>query len=170
MKVTHVCICCGVLHDEHFQPEKNIKQIKSSSFLNVMAINALTPLLWLRYLEPLLKHSKRCVVSVFSARVGSISDNRLGGWYSYRASKAALNMMMKNVAIEWSRRAKHVKLIAFHPGTTDTALSKPFQNNVAPEKLFSPAFVAERLTNIMNNVDIDHQLSYVDWDNQSIDW
>jgi NAD(P)-dependent dehydrogenase (short-subunit alcohol dehydrogenase family) len=105
-----------------------------------------------------------------SARVGSIGDNRMGGWHSYRASKAALNMVLKNMAIEYGRRAKNVKLIAFHPGTTDTGLSKPFQGAVPNGKLFSAAFVATRLAQLMDNADLDGQLSYIDWDGQPIPW
>ena len=105
-----------------------------------------------------------------SARVGSINDNRMGGWYSYRASKAALNMLLKTAAIEYARRAKNVKLIAFHPGTTDTTLSKPFQKNIPEDKLFKPDFVARQLLMLVAKTPIDGTLSYLDWDHQSIDW
>ena len=94
----------------------------------------------------------------------------MGGWHSYRASKSALNMVLQNMAIEYARRAKNVKLIAFHPGTTDTALSKPFQAAVPSGKLFSPAFVAARLAQLMDNAELDGQLSYIDWDGQPIPW
>ena len=107
---------------------------------------------------------------LFSARVGSISDNRLGGWYSYRASKAALNMMIKTAAIELARRAKNIKLIAFHPGTTDTPLSKPFQKNVPENKLFSAEFVAKQLLDIVENTPIDQSPSYLDWQGETINW
>ena len=107
--------------------------------------------------------------------MGSIGDNRLGGWYAYRSSKAALNMLLQNMAIEYARRVKNVKLIAFHPGTTDTALSKPFQATVPEGKLFTPEFVAERLLDIMNGTAVDPemmdgQLAYLDWDNKQIPW
>jgi len=111
-----------------------------------------------------------CVVAVLSARVGSITDNQLGGWYSYRASKAALNMVLKSAAVEYRRRLPRVKLLAFHPGTTDTALSRPFQRGVAPEKLFSPEFVARRLAQLLDQLQPDGELSYLAWDGSSIEW
>ena len=107
---------------------------------------------------------------MLSARVGSIADNHLGGWYSYRCAKAALNMGLKSAAIELARRAKGIKLVAFHPGTVDTPLSEPFQKNVAPEKLFEPAFVAERLDEILAAHAADGELSYLDWAGKAVPW
>ena len=127
-------------------------------------------MLWIQQLTPLLTGNSACKVVVFSARVGSISDNRLGGWYTYRASKAALNMMLKTAAIELARRAKNIKIIAFHPGTTDTPLSKPFQNNVPADKLFTSEFVAKQLLTIVDNTDIDGKASYLDWQGKAINW
>ena len=94
----------------------------------------------------------------------------LGGWYSYRASKAALNMMLKTATIELARRAKNIKIIAFHPGTTDTPLSKPFQKNVPANKLFSSDFVAQQLLQIVEESVIDGELSYLDWQGEAINW
>ena len=111
-----------------------------------------------------------CQLIIFSARVGSIKDNHAGGWYSYRASKAALNMLLKTTAIEYARRAKQVKLIAFHPVTTDTPLSRPYSANVPEDKLFSPDFVADRLFEILKNLPADGELSFVDWQGKSIKW
>ncbi|MEW6991847.1 SDR family NAD(P)-dependent oxidoreductase [Colwelliaceae bacterium 6441] len=168
--ITQVFICHGVLHSDDIQPEKRLEDINCSSFQQVMITNALTPILWLQQLTPLIAGDKPCKIVIFSARVGSISDNRLGGWYSYRASKAALNMMIKTSAIELARRAKNIKIIAFHPGTTDTQLSKPFQNNVPENKLFTCQFVAKQLLTIIDHIEIDHTASYVDWQGQSINW
>ncbi|WP_394392068.1 SDR family NAD(P)-dependent oxidoreductase [Shewanella woodyi] len=168
--ITQVFICHGVLHTQQIKPEKRLEDLTAASFEQVMMINALTPMLWLQKLTPLLTCSIPCKVTVFSARVGSISDNRLGGWYSYRASKAALNMMLKTAAIELARRAKNIKIIAFHPGTTDTALSKPFQKNVPPGKLFSCEFVAKQLLEIVENSELDSTLSYLDWQGKRISW
>jgi NAD(P)-dependent dehydrogenase (short-subunit alcohol dehydrogenase family) len=117
-----------------------------------------------------LRGKHECVVSVFSARIGSIDDNRSGGWYAYRASKAALNMLLKTAAIECARRAGNVKLIAFHPGTTDTALSRPFHASVPKDALFTPRFVARHLVDIMKQQHVDGELSFVDWKNESIVW
>jgi NAD(P)-dependent dehydrogenase (short-subunit alcohol dehydrogenase family) len=127
-------------------------------------------MLWIKFLTPYLSSKAPCKLVVFSARVGSISDNNLGGWYSYRASKAALNMMLKTAAIELARRAKNIKIIAFHPGTTDTPLSRPFQKNVPDEKLFTCNFVATQLLNIIENIEIDGKASYLDWQGKAIQW
>ena len=168
--ITHAYLCHGILHNDNIQPEKKLEDIKVHSFEEVMKANALTPMLWVQKLTPLLHSKTICKLVVLSARVGSISDNHLGGWYSYRASKAALNMMLKNAAIEFSRRAKNIKIIAFHPGTTDTALSKPFQKNVPKGKLFTTDFVARQLIAITDATNVDGQLSYLDWQGEKITW
>ncbi|MGB5325211.1 MAG: SDR family NAD(P)-dependent oxidoreductase [Pseudomonadales bacterium] len=168
--IYRVIICNGFLHSETLQPEKRIEDISQDSFLQSMAINALLPLRWLQALTPLLAKTDSCKIAVLSARVGSIGDNRLGGWYSYRASKAALNMLLQTASVELARRAPGVKLIAFHPGTTDTPLSKPFSKNVAAEKMFSPDFVAGRLLALMDTAITDGKLAYLDWDGKAIDF
>lgn len=168
--ISRVCICNGILHNENVWPEKRIEDLNSDSLLEVFTINSVIPLLWLKALVTLVKASSDCIITVFNARIGSIGDNRSGGWYSYRASKAALNMLLKTAAIEYARRAKNVKLISFHPGTTDTALSKPFQSSVKKENLFSPDFVADHLVRIMNTQHVDGELSFIDWENKSIVW
>ena len=165
-----VCICHGLLHSDTIWPEKRLEDINAENLHAIFQSNAVVPTLWLKLLFNLLKGKQPCVVATLSARVGSIGDNRMGGWHSYRASKAALNMVLKNMAIEYGRRAKNVKLVAFHPGTTDTSLSKPFQASVPSGKLFTPAFVASQLAGIMNNADVDGQLSYLDWNGEMISW
>ena len=168
--ITRVCICNGILHNEEAWPEKRIEDISINAMQQVFSINSIIPMLWLKSLISLVKGRSDCVVSVFSARIGSIGDNHSGGWYSYRASKAALNMLLKTAAIEYARRAKNVKIIAFHPGTTDTFLSKPFQGSVKPENLFTTGFVAKHLVDIMNKQTTDGQLSFIDWENKDIVW
>ncbi|MGB2742016.1 MAG: SDR family NAD(P)-dependent oxidoreductase [Cognaticolwellia sp.] len=168
--ISRVFVCNGVLHNDNIQPEKRLEDFDAQAFLQVITSNTLTPMLWIQKLTPLLTGKSPCKFVLFSARVGSISDNRLGGWYSYRASKAALNMMVKTAAIELARRAKNIKLIAFHPGTTDTPLSKPFQKNVPVNKLFSTEFVAKQLLNIVENTPLDQTASYLDWQGESINW
>lgn len=167
---SEVFICNGVLHSQNFMPEKKLEDINANAFNTVLNSNALTPILWLKYLVPLLAGEHFCKLVVFSARVGSISDNQLGGWYSYRASKAALNMLLKTAAIELARRAKNIKIVIFHPGTTDTALSKPFQKNVPEGKLFHADFVARQLLNIIDNILFDGTASYLDWQGKQITW
>jgi len=168
--ISRVCICNGILHNESVWPEKRLEELNTSNLLEVFTINSVTPLLWLKSLLELVRAKDDCVITVFNARIGSIGDNRSGGWYSYRASKAALNMLLKTAAIEYARRAKNVKLISFHPGTTNTALSKPFQGSVKKENLFTPDFVAEHLIKIMNKQNVDGELSFVDWENKTIAW
>lgn len=128
----------GLLHTTEHGPEKTIRRLDPSFFLHNMAVNALPSLLLAKHLHEHFRHGRPAVFATVSAKVGSIADNRLGGWYSYRASKAALNMGLKTLAIEWQRSLPNVAVAALHPGTTDTALSKPFQRNVPPEQLFTP--------------------------------
>ena len=168
--ITRVFVCNGILHSENIQPEKRLEDFDVEAFHQVITANTLTPMLWIQKLTPILTGKSPCKFVVFSARVGSISDNNLGGWYSYRASKAAFNMMVKTAAIELARRAKNIKLIAFHPGTTDTPLSKPFQKNVPNNKLFTSEFVAKQLLNIVEKTPLDQTASYLDWQGKSINW
>jgi len=168
--VSQVFICHGILHNERCQPEKRLEDFSCESFAEIITANTLTPMLWLKHLTPMLSGKSPCKVVIFSARVGSISDNKLGGWYSYRASKAAMNMLIKSAAIELARRAKNIKLISFHPGTTDSPLSKPFQANVPEGKLFQASFVAEQLLTISANTMIDGTASFLDWQGKDITW
>lgn len=167
---SHVLICNGILHTDQIAPEKRLEDISAENLLAVLQANTVVPLLWLAHLTPLLKSKIDCSVALFSARVGSIEDNRSGGWYSYRASKAALNMLIKTAGIELRRRAPNVKLIAFHPGTTDTDLSKPFQANVPEGKLFTPEFVADALLEIMESLDYDCGAEFLDWAGEPVAW
>ena len=174
LPIARVFICTGVLHDGNIQPEKKIEQFNEVQFNQLMQVNVVIPTLWVQQLVDVCNSKTPCIISCFSARVGSISDNRLGGWYSYRMTKAALNMMLKTAAVEYGRRAKNVKLIAFHPGTTDTNLSKPFQANVPKGKLFTPQFVAEQLLSIVDNmakaVPFDCKTTFIDWQGKPIRW
>ena len=170
LPITQVFVCNGILHSDSFQPEKRLEDFDVKAFNQVISANTLTPMLWVQKLTPVLTGKSSCKFVVFSARVGSISDNNLGGWYSYRASKAALNMMLKTAAIELARRAKNIKIISFHPGTTDTPLSKPFQKNVPANKLFTSEFVAKQLLAIIENTQVDHKASYLDWEGKTINW
>lgn len=172
IELHQVVIFNGQLHYQQNMPEKKLEDLESDYFNQLMTSNTLTPLLCLQSLLPLLKNKKQCTITALSARVGSINDNKLGGWYSYRASKAALNMLFQTAAIELARRAKNTKLIVFHPGTTDTELSKPFQRNVPEGKLFTPAFVAERLYELTNNrnIEFNGESDYIDWKGDSIAW
>ena len=168
--ISQVFICHGVLHNENCQPEKRMSDFSVKAFTEILTANTITPMLWLKHLTPILVGNQVCKVVVFTARVGSISDNKLGGWYSYRASKAAMNMLIKSAAIELARIAKNIKLISFHPGTTDTPLSKPFQKNVPKGKLFTPEFVAKQLLGIVEDTTVNGEASFLDWQGKSITW
>ncbi len=162
--------CVGFLHDEEHGPEKSIRQFDAAHFHKSMAVNCLPTLLLGTHAQAALKASTAGIFATVSARVGSIEDNRLGGWYSYRASKAALNMALKCLSIEWQRTAKRIRVAALHPGTTDTALSEPFQQNVPEGKLFSAdktaAYLIERLDELH-----DYQSGrFIAYDGEEIPW
>lgn len=166
-----VFICNGMLHEsDSILPEKRLEDIELPSIEAVFKVNTFTPLVWLKHLVGPLRSGQVCTLTLFSARVGSIGENKLGGWYSYRASKAALNMLVQTASIEYARRAKNVQLVAFHPGTTDTPLSRPFQKNVPSEKLFSADFVAAQLLSILENMTPIGHAIYLDWQGKEIQW
>ena len=165
-----IVISNGLLHGGRLQPEKALETLHGESMAQVFDANVIVPALWISHLARLLRRSTGCSIAVLSARVGSIGDNRLGGWYSYRTAKAALNMFLKTAAVEYARRAPNVKLVAFHPGTTDTGLSRPFQKGVPEGRLFSPAFVAQRLLALLHDITPDGELSFLDWEGKTIPW
>jgi NAD(P)-dependent dehydrogenase (short-subunit alcohol dehydrogenase family) len=169
-EVSHVFICNGILHDADISPEKRVDDVSGDNLHGVFQVNAVIPMLWVKHLKPILAGKGNCVVTAFSARIGSIEDNQRGGWYSYRASKAALNMLLKTAAIEYMRIAKGVRFLVFHPGTTDTPLSKPFQKFVSEGKLFTPEFVADRLLGLVEAKTSDNSIQFIDWDGKSIPW
>lgn len=164
-----VVLCNGILHQGEIQPEKRLEAINLDAMTRLYQTNALLPLRWISQLLPLFGREP-CTLAVLSARVGSIGDNRAGGWYGYRASKAALNMLLKCAAIELARRAPGVKLLAFHPGTVDTQLSRPFHANVPAGNVQSPELVADHLINLMNRLQPDGELSFLDWQGKPIEW
>jgi NAD(P)-dependent dehydrogenase (short-subunit alcohol dehydrogenase family) len=165
-----VVIALGTLHGDGYGPEKSLERLSLEALQHVFTVNCALPLLWLAALAPHLRRVDDCRIAVLSARVGSIGDNRLGGWYSYRSAKAALNMGLKSAAVEFARRAQGVKLIAYHPGTVDTPLSEPFQARVPAEKLFTPSRAATCLINVMEGLAADGELAYVDWAGEAIPW
>ena len=168
--VARLVICNGVLQGEGYRPERALSQIEGAAMRQVFELNTFLPMRVLSALMPVIKRSGSPKIAVMSARVGSISDNRLGGWYSYRGSKAALNMMLKCTALELRRVNPKAKVLAYHPGTVDTPLSKPFQASVASEKLFTPQRAAQALDEVMAGLTIDGELSYLDWQGQPIPW
>ena len=162
--------CVGMLHDEGVQPEKSLRHINTDQLLHYFQINSIGSVLLAKHLLPLLKHSDRSVFASISAKVGSIGDNQLGGWYGYRASKAALNMLMRNVAIEYRRSSPQTIVVMLHPGTTDTRLSKPFQKNVLPEKLFSVERTVSQLLKVLQSLTPDDSGQFFSWDGSRLPW
>lgn len=160
----------GVLHDgESLQPEKTWRSLSADAMQRNFAINAIGPALLAKHLLPLMPREGKSVFAALSARVGSISDNRMGGWYSYRASKAALNMIIKSLAIEWSRKAAGSICIGLHPGTVATDLSAPFRGGTAPEKLFEPAYSASCLLKVIDDRGANDSGRCFAWDGQEVE-
>lgn len=126
IKVNLLINAIGYLHEENHSPEKRVSEINSNYLLNSFKINTIGHALIIKYFSPLMDHGSRSVLACLSARVGSIEDNYLGGWFAYRSSKAALNQMVKSTSIEFARKKSNLILIAIHPGTVLTKLSKPF--------------------------------------------
>ena len=167
----HIVInCVGILQEGKLQPEKSLRHIQTDNLLRYFEVNTIPTVLFSKHLLPLFKHGEFAVWATVSAKVGSIEDNRLGGWYGYRASKAALNMLIKNVAIEYGRTARNTAVIALHPGTTDTNLSLPFQKNVPEGKLFSPQRTTKQLLAIIDNLTIDNNGQFFNWDGTLLPW
>jgi len=151
-KIDLLIICTGILHDlDNIKPEKTWNEINYKSFNDVMLINAIGPALIAKYFIPHFEKNTKGLFSAISAKIGSIEDNKLGGWYSYRASKAALNMTIKNLSIEASYKRPNIIFSALHPGTVNTKLSKPFSNNVLPETIVSPEQAAINLLSLLND-------------------
>jgi NAD(P)-dependent dehydrogenase (short-subunit alcohol dehydrogenase family) len=167
----HLAInCVGILHDGTLQPEKSLRQINPENLLHYFQINSIGTVLLAKHLLPLLNHRDRNIFASISAKVGSIGDNQLGGWYGYRASKAALNMFIKTISIEYSRKSPHTIVLALHPGTTDTRLSQPFQRNVPPEKLFPVNRTVTQLFNVLEQCTLSDSGRFFAWDGSEIPW
>jgi len=161
----------GLLHDESgVAPEKRLDAISPDGLRRVFEVNAFGPLLVTKHFHPLLRHDRRAVLANVSARVGSIGDNRLGGWYGYRGSKAAQNMFTRTTAIELGRRAPNAIVVAIHPGTVDTDLSRPFQKSVRPESLFDGDRAARQILDVLDRLAPEQSGTFVAWDGSSIPW
>lgn len=147
-----VIVATGLLHDQDYAPERALRDLAPAALAHVFAINTIGPALVLKHFAPLMARDRPSVLALLSARVGSISDNRTGGWYGYRASKAALNMIVRSAAIELARSRPLCACVALHPGTVDTGLSKPFQARVPAERLFTPDHAAHRLLEVIDGL------------------
>lgn len=164
--------CAGMLHqpDCPALPEKRLEAVTYEGLMASFAINSFAPVLLAKTLLPLMPKKVDGFFASLSARVGSIGDNHLGGWYSYRAAKAAQNQLFRTLSIEASRRWPQIRLLLLHPGTTDTPLSRPFQSQVPEGKLFSPQWVATRLAKLIDETDITDSGRFMDWQGKNIDW
>lgn len=161
-------IATGVLHDAAHQPERSFATLTADAMVALYRVNTVGPALIAKHMIQALPRERRSVFAALSARVGSIGDNRLGGWHSYRASKAALNMIIANLAIELRRTRPHAIAIGLHPGTVDTALSAPFQKAVAQGKLISPPLSAEHLLSVINSLTDIASGTVMAWDGEPI--
>ncbi len=165
---TLVIVATGVLHEGDRGPEKSIRELDAAWLARNYAINAIGPALVAKHMLPLMPRAGRAVFAVLSARVGSIGDNRLGGWYGYRASKAALNQLVRTIAIEDKRRNSSGIVVGLHPGTVDTGLSKPFQGNVQPGHLFAPDRGAVQLLDVIDGLKAPDSGKVFAWDGAEI--
>jgi NAD(P)-dependent dehydrogenase (short-subunit alcohol dehydrogenase family) len=166
--LTRVFVTTGLLHDESQRPERSWRDLDRAALERSFLVNTISPALVAKHILPRLPREERAVFAVLGARVGSIGDNRTGGWHAYRASKAALAMLVRTLSIELKRTHPQAICVALHPGTVDTAMSKPFQANVAPDKLFTPDFAAERLIAVADALTPDDSGGHFAWDGARI--
>lgn len=169
-KVHFLINTIGLLHTEEFGPEKKLQDLDPENLARIFRVNAIGPALVFKHFHPFFRHDEPSVFATLSARVGSIGDNFIGGWYGYRASKAALNQFMRTASIEMARKAPQCTMVTIHPGTVDTALSEPFQKNVPDHKLFSPEYSAQKILEVLNHLDASQTGKFFAWDGQEIPW
>ncbi|MFM9915250.1 MAG: SDR family oxidoreductase [Rhizobacter sp.] len=158
----------GFLHGGRFEPEKSLRQIEAAHMAHAFAVNAIGPALLMKHFLPLLAPSGRAVFATLSAKVGSIGDNRLGGWYSYRASKAALNQLVRTAAIELSRRQPQAICVSLHPGTVATPLSSPFAKSGL--EVQTPDLAAQRLLAVMDALAVEDSGGFFDHHGERLPW
>lgn len=164
----YIFLTCGLLHDTYHLPEKTITTIDPDWLIQSIYANVMPSLLFSKYITMLLNRSIKLRMICFSARVGSISDNKLGGWHSYRMSKAMLNMLVKNISIEWKIKSPESIIIGYHPGTVASPLSKPFTNKMDQNNIFTPTEAATFCLNVTDKLTVDKSGCLLDWDNQII--
>lgn len=163
-----IIIATGILHDGTIMPEKNLGQLNPDNLQNLFTINTIGPALLIKHLSNKLVPKEHGLIAVLSAKVGSITDNFLGGWYGYRASKSALNMIVKTAAIEMHRGQKNHSIVSLHPGTVKTKLSDPFTANYPENKLIEPDDAAKRLLSVIDNLNASHNGQFIHWDGSNL--
>jgi NAD(P)-dependent dehydrogenase (short-subunit alcohol dehydrogenase family) len=167
-RLDRLIVATGVLHTKSFGPEKSIKDIKIENFVKIFSVNTFGPALIGKYFLPLMTKDQKSIVAFLSARVGSISENKLGGWHAYRASKSALNQIIKNFSIEAKRTNSSGIIIGLQPGTVKSKLSEPFQKNVKKGKLFLPEDSVDSLIKVIENVMQNDSGKIFDWEGEEI--
>jgi NAD(P)-dependent dehydrogenase (short-subunit alcohol dehydrogenase family) len=166
-----ILVATGFLHDgDAHRPEKRLADLDPARLARTFALNTIGPALVAKHLVPRLPRTGKAVFAALSARVGSIGDNRLGGWHGYRASKAALNQMLRTIAVETAVRRPEALVVGLHPGTVDTALSAPFRSGVAPERLFTPERSADALLSVLDGLTPDRTGRVFDWAGAEVPW
>lgn len=160
----------GLLHDQNGAPERAIKRFNPDFFLHNISTNTLPTLLLAKHLLPIFDKKEASIFVTISAKVGSIEDNHLGGWYSYRCSKAALNMALKTLSIEVKRILPQMCVAAIHPGTTETQLSAPFTSRTPKENLFSPTKTATKIANTLTILNQHNTGKFWSWDGSILPW
>ena len=164
-------ICCiGTLHGQGYGPEKRIDDLDRDDLLRYFEINSVTPALAFKQLLPLLPRDAPARAVFLSAKIGGIGDNRLGGWFGYRASKAALNMLIKTASVELARSHKQLCVALMHPGTTETPLSEPFTGGTPDDKLYSPETTSRRLLSVIGELTADDNGRFINWDGSDLPW
>ncbi|MFT5579478.1 MAG: NAD(P)-dependent dehydrogenase (short-subunit alcohol dehydrogenase family) [Paraglaciecola psychrophila] len=169
-QVDWIINCAGYLHGDMGGPEKSISAVEADFLIENIKVNTLPTLALAKHFKRALRKSAAPILATVSARVGSISDNKLGGWYSYRISKAALNMALKTLSIEWQHSHPRGCVAALHPGTNDTHLSQPFQANVPPERLFKPSYTASKFVALLAQLEPKQTGNFWAWDGTKIPW
>ncbi|MEQ6886276.1 SDR family oxidoreductase [Salicola sp. Rm-C-2C1-2] len=168
--MTRVLFAVGVLHGEGLLPEKRLEDVDPEAMLQSYRVNALGFLNTVQSLIPWLRHKDPKLIAAISAKVGSIGDNDFGGWYGYRCSKAALNMAVRNLAIETRRRLRPATVVALHPGTTETALTQPFQQSLARLTVHSPEETAANLWQVLDHLGPEDSGRFLNWDGSELPW
>ena len=164
-----ILVAIGLLHEgDKLQPEKSWRSLDTDSLFKLFNANAIIPALIAKNFLPLLNKNSKSIFAALSARIGSITDNKSGGWHSYRASKAALNMLLKNFSLELMRTNSNALCVGLHPGTVNTNLSRPYQRNINTNNLFSPHYSVDSLLKVIDTLEIEQSGCVFAWDGQEI--
>lgn len=165
-----IIYAAGFLHGQGIQPEKRLEDLNANAMAHAFAVNATGFAVLIRAVAPWLRHRRFKTVVAISAKVGSISDNGFGGWYAYRTSKAALNMLVRNFSIELPRKCRPLACVAIHPGTTLSPLSEPFSRSLAQLTVHQPAETADNIANVIDGLTQDNNGQFLSWDGSSLPW